>query len=190
MKSHNYRFGAKIRLVRERRGLTLKEVAQSAQVSESLVSQIERDKVSPSIDTLMAIAEVLDLNVEYLFQDFKKKKKAAVLTPEQQNRLILNGVTYHQMAYHPEAPESPSLEVLKVEIPPGAAKGDDEFGHLGREVGIIIDGTGELLYGEESYPLKAGDTVAFSSDMPHTIRNTGKKPLESIWIITPGRIFR
>ena len=190
MKSRGYKFGAKIRLVRERRGLTLKDVAARAQVSESLISQIERDKVSPSIDTLMAVAEVLNLNVEYLFQDFRRKKRAVVLTPEEQNQLILGGVSYRQMAFHPEAPESPSLEVLKVEIPPGCSKGDEEFGHIGREVGIILEGTGELTYGEEVLPLGRGDTVAFTSDMPHIIRNTGKEPLITLWVITPGRIFR
>ena len=48
-----YTFGEKLRTVRERKGLTLKEVAGQAGVSESLVSQIERNKVSPSVDTLL-----------------------------------------------------------------------------------------------------------------------------------------
>jgi len=168
----------------------LKDVAGSAAVSESLISQIERDKVSPSIDTLMAIAEVLDINVEYLFQDFRKKKSAVVLKKDQQDKLHLKGVNYQQMAFLPEAPESPSLEVLKIEIPPGKEKGDDEYGHPGREVGIIEKGTGELIYGDETHTLTPGDTVSFASDMPHTIRNTGNSPLIATWVITPGRIFK
>jgi transcriptional regulator with XRE-family HTH domain len=50
-----YQFGEKIREVRNRRQLTLREVADRAGVSESLVSQIERDKISPAIDTLQII---------------------------------------------------------------------------------------------------------------------------------------
>ncbi len=190
MKSKNYKFGAKIRLVRERKELTLKEVAKKAEVSESLISQIERDKVSPSIDTLMTIADVLELDIEYLFRDFKKQKQVSTIRSEEQNRLVLNGVTYRQMAFHPKTPENPSLEVLGIEIPPEKEKGDLEYGHIGREVGIILEGTGELKYGDETTLLKAGDTVAYSSEMPHTIRNTGMDVLKSIWILTPGRIFK
>ncbi|MDR3123762.1 MAG: helix-turn-helix domain-containing protein, partial [Treponema sp.] len=58
-----YNFGGKIRAVRERRSLTLREVAEKAGVSESLVSQIERNRVSPAIDTLLALADALDLDL-------------------------------------------------------------------------------------------------------------------------------
>jgi putative glutamine amidotransferase len=57
----HYNFGEKIRSVRERRSLTLREVAEIAGVSESLVSQIERNRVSPAIDTLLALADALGI---------------------------------------------------------------------------------------------------------------------------------
>ena len=63
------RFGEKLRTIRENKGYTLKMVAKAAGVSESLVSQIERNHVSPAIDTLLALAEVLDINLEFLFEE-------------------------------------------------------------------------------------------------------------------------
>ncbi|GHU67742.1 hypothetical protein FACS189447_10140 [Spirochaetia bacterium] len=74
-----YQFGGKIRSVRERRGITLKEVAEKAGVSESLVSQIERNRVSPAIDTLLALVEALDLDLEYLFADFRRERDVKVV---------------------------------------------------------------------------------------------------------------
>ena len=68
-KQQPYRFGEKLRAVRERKGYTLKVVAQKAGVSESLVSQIERNRVSPAIDTLLTLADVLDINLEFLFEE-------------------------------------------------------------------------------------------------------------------------
>ena len=65
-----YHFGEKLRSVRERKGYTLKVVATKAGVSESLVSQIERNRVSPAIDTLLALADVLDINLEFLFEEY------------------------------------------------------------------------------------------------------------------------
>ena len=68
-----YHFGEKLRQVREHKGYTLKVVAQQAGVSESLVSQIERNHVSPAIDTLLALADVLDINLEFLFEEYRKE---------------------------------------------------------------------------------------------------------------------
>ena len=68
-----YRFGEKLRTVREKKGYTLKVVAQQAGVSESLVSQIERNRVSPAIDTLLTLADVLDINLEFLFEEYRRE---------------------------------------------------------------------------------------------------------------------
>ncbi len=74
-----YRFGDKIRAVREKRGLTLREVAEKAGVSESMVSQIERNRVSPAIDTLLSLAAALDIDLEYLFSDYKRERSARIV---------------------------------------------------------------------------------------------------------------
>ena len=82
-KSIRYQFGDKLRSVRERRGGTLKSVAEAAGVSPSLVSQIERNIVSPSLDTLMGLADVLDIDPDYLFKDFKKDKRVDIVRAEE-----------------------------------------------------------------------------------------------------------
>ncbi len=191
-KNLNYRFGEKIRLVRERRGMTLKEVGAAANVSESLVSQIERNKVSPSVDTLMAITDALDIDAEYLFKDYKKKRKITITAESQRNSLTLNGVIYYQLAKITEKEAtitSAEVETLLIEIEPGGQKGDIEYGHPGNEIGIILQGYGELLYGTETYDLKVGDSLSFSSDLPHILRNKGADVMKAIWIITPPRVF-
>ena len=75
MKKTRYRFGEKLREIREKKGITLKTVAKEVNVSESLISQIERNIVSPSIDTLFSIAEALNVDLDYLFSDYQKKRK-------------------------------------------------------------------------------------------------------------------
>ncbi len=191
-KNLNYRFGEKIRLVRERRGMTLKEVGSEANVSESLVSQIERNKVSPSVDTLMAITDALEIDPEYLFRDYKKKRKIQITEESKRNSLTLNDVVYYQLASISERDSNAvttKIETMLIEINPGAQKGDIEYGHPGNEIGIILNGTGELLYGTETYDLKKGDSLSFSSDIPHILRNKGTEMMQAIWIITPPRVF-
>ena len=187
--SYGSTFGDKIRIVRERKGITLKEVAIKANVSESLVSQIERNKVSPSIDTLLAIVDALDIDLEYLFKDYKKNKKVHIVRMDERNRLILKNVKYEQLSILTEPSKEHSIEAISLEIQPGGEKGDIEYGHVGNELGIILEGKGELLYGTEVYELNEGDSVSFSSDIPHNLKNVGKKILKAIWVITPPRMF-
>lgn len=188
LKDHT-QFGKKIRLVRERKGMTLKDVAGKAGVSESLISQIERSRVSPSIETLIAVTDALDIDLEYLFRDFRKTKSVRIVHAEERNTLTLDSVVYEQLSFIPDTQENPSVEAFYITIPPGKEKGDLEFGHTGKELGVIYEGEGDLLYGVEVHKLTTGDTVSFSSDIPHIIRNTGKKDLKAVWIITPGKIF-
>lgn len=182
-----YKFGGKLRAIRERKNITLKEVARMAGVSESLVSQIERNKVSPSIDTLLTLADVLEVDHEYLFYDYKHTRKVTIVRAGKGSTLVRNHVTIRQLSSLDEIPEDHSIEAFFLEIGVGAEKGDFEYGHDGREFGVILEGRCELVYGTETYLLETGDSVSFSSDIPHIIKNTGKDLFKALWVITPPR---
>ncbi len=184
-----YGFGDKIREIRERKGVTLREVARTIAVSESLVSQIERNKVSPSIDTLLRLAEALDIDLDYLFKDYKRTKQVSIIRKDERSRAIREGVTYEQLSVIQNKDDRYGLEALFLEIPAGCERGNREFGHAGKELGIIISGEGEFEYGTQTYCLKEGDSVSFSSDIPHTLRNIGTGTLAAIWVITPPRMI-
>lgn len=188
IKKHvRYKFGEKLRRVRERRGITLKSVAESACVSESLVSQIERNKVSPSIDTLMTLADALDIDPDYLFKDFKKDKQVEIVRADQRDSIVQSQVTYYQLSVSGDVADPHAIEAFLMEIAVGGEKGDIEYGHTGKEFGVILEGRGELIYGTRTYALNGGDSVSFPSDIPHILRNTGSKLLRAIWVVTPPR---
>lgn len=182
-----YKFGGKLRAVRERKKITLKAVAKRAGVSESLVSQIERNKVSPSIDTLLTLADALGIDYEYLFSGYRQNKKVSVLRLEERSSLKLNEVTVLQLSKIASMPDDHDIEAFILEIGPGAEKGDLDYGHTGKEFGMILEGEAELVYGTEKYQLKEGDTVSFSSDIPHILKNIGGGGLKAMWVITPPR---
>lgn len=182
-----YRFGGKLRTVRERKNYTLKAVAKKAGVSESLVSQIERNKVSPSIDTLLTIADALEIDYEYLFSDYRQKKSVSVVRADERNSLKGTDVTIYQLSKIGPVSEAHEIEAFMLEIEPGAEKGDLDYGHSGKEFGLILEGEAELIYGAEQYYLNTGDTVSFSSDIPHILRNAGEGDLLAVWVVTPPR---
>jgi len=180
--------GAKLRVVRERKGLSLRAVAQSAGVSESLVSQIERELISPSIDTLLALVEVLEVDLEYLFADWKRTKRVSVVRKAERARRLVEGVRYEQLSGMTDSSEQYGIEAVKIEVPPGRSRGSSVYGHPGKELGVIVSGIAELSYGTESYSLEEGDSVSFASDIPHVLRNVGRRTLAALWVNTPPRL--
>ena len=190
-KRMKYKFGHKLRTVRERKGYTLKDVATKAEVSESLISQIERNKVSPSIETLLLIADVLDIDHEYLFSDYRKKRLVSIVRRDQRGTIRQGKVAFHQLLINGEISKDSAIEAFLLELDPDGEKGDREYGHAGMEFGIILEGQAELFYGSETYTLEEGDSIYFPSDMPHLFKNSGEKSLKAIWVISPPRnLFR
>lgn len=183
-----YQFGEKIRAVRERRSLTLKEVADRAGVSESLVSQIERNRVSPAIDTLLSLADALDIDLEYLFSDYRKDRAIRIVRKEERAAFTRPGVLYERLAQLDGASQGrDGIEAYYISIDPGSKTGGKEYGHPGWELGIVAEGSAELTVGNETFSLDEGDSASFMADSPHVLINTGEKPLRVFWIITPPK---
>ena len=184
-----YHFGEKIRAVRERKGYTLKTVAQRAGVSESLVSQIERNRVSPAIDTLLTLADVLDINLEFLFEEYRRKRPVQIIRSDERKKITEDDVIYEELAKPAEADEQYAMESFMVEIPVGSHTHRGSYGHLGREIGYIIQGKAQLHYENLVYNLNEGDSVSFRAGSPHTISNTGDITLKALWTVSPPQHF-
>jgi transcriptional regulator with XRE-family HTH domain len=184
-----YVFGNKLRNIREKKGLTMKNVAESIKVTESLISQIETNKISPSIDTLMKIVDFLEIDIDYIFADFKKPRSVQLIRPHQRKKISMPGIVYEQLSHTTGGNGGHELEAYYIEISPSGRKGSREYGHSGQELGIILEGQGDFEYGTRTYPLATGDSVSFASDLPHVLKNTGKQVLKSLWVITPPKMY-
>jgi transcriptional regulator with XRE-family HTH domain len=182
-----YQFGDKIREVRERKQRTIREVAVKAGVSESLISQIERNRISPAIDTLLRIIDTLEIDPDFIFRDFKRDRLVNLVRANEKKRALIDGVAYEQLSRTFSSAEEHAIEAYILEIAPGRKSGNDEYGHVGNELGVIIQGEGECTVGKQVIVLKKGDSISFSADAPHQLKNTGKKPLRAFWIITPPK---
>ncbi len=184
-----FRFGEKLRTVRERKKYTLKVVAQAAGVSESLVSQIERNRVSPAIDTLLALADALEIDLEYLFEEYRRERPVRVIKANERRRINENSIVYEEIARPVDSDGAHAVESYYLTIPSGAQTQRGSYGHLGREFGIVMEGQGELHYETQVYPLNVGDSISFSATAPHTLQNTGTIPFKALWVVTPPQRF-
>jgi transcriptional regulator with XRE-family HTH domain len=182
-----YRFGPILREVRERRGMTLRELASKAGLSGSLISQIERNKVSPAIDTLLKLVDVLDMDLDHVFKDFKKDRSVNLVRAEDRKRTTVAGTVYERLSHTVSSSPERRIEAYYLKIPPGGSSGSDAYGHIGEELGVVLSGKGECAVGNRAYELAEGDSISFSSASPHRLRNTGKKPLAAFWVVTPPK---
>jgi transcriptional regulator with XRE-family HTH domain len=182
-----YRFGEKLRQVRERRSLTLREVAEKAGVSESLVSQIERNRVSPAIDTLLSLADALDLDLEYLFTDYRRDRPIKLVRKAERSSFTKPGGVFYERLAQVEMQGQEGIEAYEITMEPGARTGNAEYGHRGWELGIIESGEGEITLGNKTHLLEPGDSLSFAADSPHVLVNRGRETLRVFWVITPPK---
>ena len=162
--------------------MRLRELAERAELSESLLSKLENEKAIPSLSSLHRIAIALDTNVSWFFsgesdrgQIVIRKGERPTIRSRSELATIENIVPYGV---------GHLLQALIITIEPGgSSQGARE--HLGEEAGYIIEGEFELILDGSSYRLSAGDSFNFRSERPHAYRNPGKRPTKLIWVNTP-----
>ncbi|THB73405.1 MAG: helix-turn-helix domain-containing protein [Desulfobacteraceae bacterium] len=181
-----YKLGAFLRAIRTERSLTIKEVAQKAGVSSSLLSQIERNRISPSLDTLLQILEVYGVGPDKFFKTYETSSTVDIIKKDDREMIHRKGFKYEKLSGRSQTRGNHSFNAFFLELEPGAKRGDPTKGHLGRELGIVVNGQADLIYGDENYTLTEGDSVSFFSEIPHTLINTGKTHFQAYWVVTPA----
>jgi transcriptional regulator with XRE-family HTH domain len=175
--------GRRIRAIREARGLPLRAVAESAGVSESFMSQVERGVANPSVASLRAIAEGLGESIASFFEDGREVGGKLVRVADRR-RLVHPRRLWEDVLLTPRTARR--LQVILSTVEPGQGSGDDPYSHdSDEECVIVLSGRLEFWVGEEGYLLEEGDSILFESRLPHRNRNPGPTAAEVLWIITP-----
>lgn len=177
--------GAQLRSLRKQRRLTLAELSAASEVSSGLLSQMERGLGNPSFNTLVQVAHALGVPVASLFR--REEGGSPVVRADNRRRLDIHAGSSDE----PTVTElltpglSGALEVLLVEVPAGYSSEATPFMHEGEEFGFILEGRHEIHLADTTYTLVAGDSITYSSRIPHWYRNAGEDRVRSIWVITP-----
>jgi transcriptional regulator with XRE-family HTH domain len=182
----NTKLGALLRSIRNSRHLTIKEVAAKAGVSSSLLSQIERNRISPSLDTLMHILEVYGVPPDKFFKDYETHSQVEIVRRDERKICRRKGFKYEKLCGDSQTKGNHSFNAFFLELAPGQKRGDVKDGHLGRELGIVVEGSAQLLYGDETYEINKGDSVSFFSQIPHVIQNSSDQIFRAYWVVTPA----
>jgi transcriptional regulator with XRE-family HTH domain len=171
--------GARIRAMRLRQQLTLRDVAERTGVSVSMLSMLERGVSTASVGTLVAVASALGVHMYDLFAHKDGADGSPVTRLTEQTVVRLGQGTTRRVA-HNDADAGLELAVNEYEV--GGASGPSATHHDGREFGVLIQGQLTIELDGQSHVLEPGDVIAYSSDRPHRIANTGDEPALAVWV--------
>jgi transcriptional regulator with XRE-family HTH domain len=171
--------GARIRAMRLRQQLTLRDVAERTGVSVSMLSMLERGVSTASVGTLVAVASALGVHMYDLFAHRDSADGSPVTRLAEQTVVRMGEGTTRRVAHNDSAA---GVELAVNEYEPGGASGPSATHHDGREFGVLISGRLTIELEGESHVLEPGDVIAYSSDRPHRIANTGDEHAVAVWV--------
>jgi transcriptional regulator with XRE-family HTH domain len=195
--------GPRLRALRNRRGLSLRELARRLALSPSSISQIETGKMQPSVRTLYALVSEFGVTVdEVLFDQVTAPDDAsapasdsspaaagpglAVQRAEGRPAITLNsGVTWERLMFWADE----DVEFIEATYEPGGASGPDDtlVRHSGHEFGHVLSGTLRVVVGFDEFVLGPGDSITFPSSTPHRLGNDGTETARAIWVVRGRR---
>ena len=187
---------------RTRRGVKVSALARQIGVSPSLISQIERGQSRPSVSTLFALAEALEVPVDAFFRNGEaavrplapapttparpeeaprgqRQDRYAVRRAERAGIDIQGGVRWERLTPTP----LDEVEFMELIYAPGAESNASLYRHPGFEMVLVLSGNLVIHVGFERYELGPGDSMAFPSTMPHRYVNPGEETVRAVTAI-------
>jgi DNA-binding XRE family transcriptional regulator len=178
--------GNKVRSMRKEKGMTLAKLSEITGLSQAIVSQIERGMANPSFTTLAQLAHGLDIPVGKFFIGQEQTKSPVV---RKSGRRSLKGVTRESVGEAVHELLTPGLnggiEAQWIMSPPGHDTSSTPFSHSGEEFCYIVSGRKDVYLDGVCHSLSEGDSITYSSEIPHWYKNGYEEVCVAIWVNAP-----
>lgn len=175
--------GKRIRALRQARELTQEELARRADLTKGFISQIEGDRTSLSLDSLIQILKALDTSLASFFTEEAEEK--VVFTREDWIQvtdrgpanfaLLIPGGTNRRM--------DPVLMTLK---PRETMRCGEP--HEGEEFGYVLSGKVSLMLGGKVHRVREGECFYYQASREHSVVNSGRTAATLLWIPSPAQM--
>ncbi len=189
LSAEQHRIGGRLRLRRKVKGLSLKQVAEKAGLSVGMISQVERGLAVPSIKSMRAICDALEMPVIWLFEGPQDQ-------PAEDADIVVRAGARRELSYHDGAlrkeiltPDSqPQIQMLRFLMEPGADSGEPYCNAEGGKCGLVLKGTLGLELDGRSFVIREGDSFAFPAQSMVRFSTLGDQPCEVIWVVAPATV--
>lgn len=182
-----FSIGEKLRTLRLRRKLGLVELGKHTGFSAALLSKLERGKLYPTLPTLVRIAAVFNVGLEYFFTDERKRHVVSVVRRSERQRFPERPGT-PDVSYHFEALDYPAnsrkLNSYYADFQRIPREKLKPHSHAGVELVYVMSGSLVITIGSERQSLAAGDSMYFDSSVPHTYWRADDHPCSALIVTT------
>src|SRR5256886_3362724 len=158
------RLGETVRLLRQRAGFSIQDVANRTGLSTGMISQLERARAMPSVRTLRLLSVALDVPISYFFEASDAGEPQRYIVRKNDRRLLrltASGVVKEALT----PAEKGELELYELTLNPGGSSGTDFFQHTGEKAGYILSGSLRLWLGPQARNLEASGNCRFPSNV-------------------------
>ena len=184
----DYAIGPRIRALRLKKKIGLVELGKHTGLSPALLSKIERGRLFPTLPTLLRIALVFGVGLEFFFAGAREKPLVAVVRKDQRVQLP-DRPGAKDVAYRFESLDYLATErrfnCYYAEFFPGVPEKLRRHDHPGIEFIYTIEGVLSVHLGADEHALRAGDSIYFDSSVPHAYRRTGGRACSAIVVTSP-----
>ena len=164
--------GSRLHSVRTSKGLSQRELAKRVGVTNSTISLIEQNKVSPSVGSLKKVLDGIPISLADFFTlDLAgDASDGPYYAAEEQPDVGNNDIHYFLVG---SRRGNRQMCILREVMLPGSDTGETSLSHDGEEGGVIVQGQVELTVGDRIKVLGPGEAYYFESRTPHRFRNVG-----------------
>ena len=162
--------GREVRALRRGRHLTVAELAERSGLSGGMLSKIENGQASPSLTTLQALAGALSVPITSFFQGFEEARPAIHVKAGEAVEIERTGTRAgHQYNLLGHIGSNSSGVIVEPYLITLTAKSDvfPTFQHDGMEFLYMLEGAVDYRHGDQTFPLRPGDSFFFDADAPH-----------------------
>ncbi|GAB6059976.1 helix-turn-helix domain-containing protein [Desulfonatronum parangueonense] len=174
--------GVRIRILREERELSLEDLAERSGLAADFIARMEDSGNPPSLGPLLKIARSLGVRLGTFLDDHVSHDPLIVRLEERQAGLNMHHDHGGPVAlrFFPlgQGKTDRHMEPFFIQVLPESSTEKKLSFHEGEEFIIVASGEIEILYGQETYRLKAGDSVYYNSAVPHHLGTAGPDPAE------------
>ena len=178
-----YEIGSKLRALRLRKKLGLVELGRHTGLSPALLSKLERGKMFPTLATLLRIAMVFSVELDYFFADHRKHRALAIVRRASRLRFP-EASGKRDPAFHFESltfpVAEPRCEAYLATFHPVAQGKARPHEHPGVEVIYVLSGELGVTVETSEHLLESGDAMYFDSSVPHSYRRTGRSTCSAL----------
>lgn len=178
-----FNVGRKLRKRRGELGLSLRQLSEKVAVSPSTIHKIENNQISPTLGTILKIANGLGKDIQF-FLNQEQEPSDIVFFPKERRRMINPPDLSFTIELLTEGLSDQQFSSLILIVPRGGKRGS-HLQHHGEELQHCLTGTVEFTVRGKKYLLRQGDTLHFKSDIRHSWVNAGKGVAKLLMICSP-----